>query len=202
MEAIKTWSLFCYHFFSSSVSNMLVTKVLPSEITQKGERMKKMEQTIMEENSLTVVAVRLVSEPPLMSDTPIRCPQDVVKVMERYMSDFDREVFCVVNLQSDGRPISMNIVGIGALDGVQLNPREVVKTSILSNAGRIMLFHNHPSGNLSPSSEDIEFTERMVRVGELIGIPVLDHVILGRYGNYYSFLDAGIMPKGRREVLA
>ena len=100
---------------------------------------------------LNQVAIRMVDMPPLLSDTPLDGPEAAVKVMADMLKDYDREVVAIVNLQSDGRPINMNVVSMGALDQSIAHPREILKSTILSNAASIMLVHNHPSGKLSPS---------------------------------------------------
>ncbi len=89
------------------------------------------------------------------------------------------------------KPINMNIVSIGTLNQSLAHPREILKSTILSNAESVMLFHNHPSGNcnLSPSAEDIALTDRMQKLCTLLGVPVLDHIIIGNADRYYSFRE-------------
>ena len=74
----------------------------------------------------------------------------------------------------------MNIVSVGSLNEALINPREIFKSAILSNAHSMMLIHNHPSGNLTPSTSDIQTTARMQELGELMGISLVDHIITGR----------------------
>ena len=83
---------------------------------------------------LNNVAIRLVKEPPLQSDYPLDNPEAVVKLMADTLKDYDREVFAVINLQADLRPINVNIVSVGALEQSLVHPREVMKSTILSNA--------------------------------------------------------------------
>lgn len=143
---------------------------------------------------LNQVAIRLVDMPPLLSDTPMDGPEAAVKVMADMLKDYDREVVAIVNLQSDGRPINMNVVSMGALDQSIAHPREIFKSTILSNAASIMLVHNHPSGRLVPSSEDIVLTDRVKQLSDLIGVRFLDHVIVGPGKDYYSFHQEEQMP--------
>ena len=143
---------------------------------------------------LNQVAIRLVDMPPLLSDTPMDGPEAAVKVMADMLKDYDREVVAIVNLQSDGRPINMNVVSMGALDQSIAHPREIFKSTILSNAASIMLVHNHPSGRLVPSSEDIVLTDRVKQLSDLIGVRFLDHVIVGPEKDYYSFHQKEQMP--------
>lgn len=96
--------------------------------------------------------------------------------------------FCVLNLKSNSQVINMNVVSVGTLNTALAHPREVFKSAVLSNAAGIILLHNHPSGNSYPSREDYNVTKRMLAAGEIMGIPVMDHVIVA--GNdYYSFLE-------------
>lgn len=83
----------------------------------------------------------------------------------------------------------MNIVSVGALNYAQVHPREVMKSAILSNAASIMVVHNHPSGNLTPSKEDILLTDRLQQVGDLLRIPLMDHIITGKNYEYYSIRE-------------
>lgn len=141
----------------------------------------------------------MVKEPPLYSDIPLNNPEAVVQVLSDTLSDYDREVFAVVNLRSDLCPINVNVVSIGALEYSLTHPREILKSMVLSNTSRVMLVHNHPSGNLNPSKEDIAMTDRMAKVCEILAIPLVDHVIVGGDKQYYSFHEKGLitLPKVR-----
>ena len=148
-------------------------------------------------DKLEQVAIRMVEQPPLYSKEPMNNPDDAIRVMNEFLSQMDRELFCIVNLQADLTPINMNIVSVGSLNEALINPREIFKSAILSNAHSMMLIHNHPSGNLTPSTSDIQTTARMQELGELMGISLVDHIITGRNGNYYSFRDKGEFPDSR-----
>ena len=139
------------------------------------------------------VAVRLVSQPSFLSDEKIETPQAAVRVLAKEFADYDREVLSVVNLNVKGKPINASIVSMGILDESLAHPREILKTSILSNAAQILLLHNHPSNELTPSRYDIAITDRMQKACELIGIPLADHIIIGR-DNYFSFRQNEILP--------
>lgn len=95
------------------------------------------------------------------------------------MSGFDREVFAILNLASDGKPINMNIVSIGTLNSALVSPRDVFKSSILSNAAAFIAYHCHPSGNPKPSQEDFEVTQRLRDAGAILEIKMVDHIIVG-----------------------
>ncbi len=144
---------------------------------------------------LEQVAIRMVKEPPLYSDTPIITAQDAVGVIAKALSDYDREVFGVINVKADGRPANMNIASMGTVSGSLVSTREVLKSTILSNVDRVLFFHNHPSGNLHPSKQDIQMTDKLLTACGVMDIGVMDHIILGG-GNekeYYSFLEKGVL---------
>ena len=143
---------------------------------------------------LEQAAIRLVREPPIYSDIPLDSPQAVIKLLADLLKDYDREVFAIVNLRPDSKPINLNIVSVGALDQAMAHPREILKTAILSNAASIMMVHNHTTGRVLPSKEDIRVTDRMSKICELIGIKLLDHLIVGPGENYYSFFEKQQMP--------
>ena len=139
-------------------------------------------------NELKVVSIRLVDEPPLFSSSKLTSPEAVFKLMGKELQAYDRELFCVLNLRTNNQVINMNVVSVGTLNTALAHPLEVFKSAILSNADGIILLHNHPSGSCAPSREDCRVTKRLLEAGELMGIPVKDHVIVA--GNeYYSFLE-------------
>lgn len=141
---------------------------------------------------LDVVSIRLKYDTPLISETPLCCPDDAVKVMGNYIKDMDREMLCIINLDNRMHPISCSFVGIGTINSCLASPREIIKAAILSNATSMILMHNHPSGDCAPSKKDIEVTKRMLEVCTLIDIPLSDHIIVGRNNNdctFYSFME-------------
>jgi DNA repair protein RadC len=143
---------------------------------------------------LDVVSIRLVKDAPVLSKTKISSPKIAIEVLGEVMSEIDREVIAVINLKSDGTPINVNFASVGTLNGALAEPRELLKASILSNAASAVLVHNHPSGNLNPSKKDIELTHRMVVVFAFVGIPLLDHVIVGGDNkSYYSMKEKGVV---------
>lgn len=95
------------------------------------------------------------------------------------MHDRDREVFLVLHLDVKNRVISHEVMGVGHLTSALVHPREVFKAAILANAAAVVVVHNHPSGDPEPSREDAELMRRLMRAGQLLGIPVLDHVVIG-----------------------
>lgn len=96
------------------------------------------------------------------------------------MRDASQEMFVVVCLNCRNRIIDRVMVSLGIQDSTLVHPREVFRAAILKSAAAIVLVHNHPSGDPTPSAEDIKLTRQMVQTGNIIGIPVQDHVIIGR----------------------
>jgi DNA repair protein RadC len=147
------------------------------------------------EFKLDVVSVRLVKDAPILSKHRIVTPEDAVDVVGKFLCEMDREVVCVVNLKGDNTPINFHIASIGAVNQAMAHPRELFKSSILSNAANMILLHCHPSGNLHPSKEDTMLTDRMIKLCGLLGIPLLDHIIVGRDNSqYFSFKEKGLLP--------
>lgn len=142
------------------------------------------------------VAVRLVrTREPLLSDEVFDSPDSVVRALSEQMRDFDREVLGIINLDNRMRPINISFVSAGSVNGTLSHPREILKAAILSNAANMMLIHNHPSGYLIPSKMDVQITDRMIQLCDLINIPLLDHIIVGGdKEEYFSFARQKIMP--------
>ena len=137
-----------------------------------------------------MVGVRLVPERKLYSEKEIACSSDAVALLSKELGEYDREVFCVLHLNPKRLPLSASITSIGELTSTLVHPREVFKSAVLSSAACIMLLHNHPSGNLSPSEEDIKTTERIAVCGRVLAIPVVDHIICAEHG-YISMRSYG-----------
>ena len=140
---------------------------------------------------LDQVAIRMVKERPLISDEPVNSPEKVVKLVHEFLKDYDREVFAVINFQTNLQPINMNIVSVGALNASMVHPREMLKSIVLSNAAAVMMVHNHPSGDVSPSQIDINAMERIKSVEELLSLPLMDFIICG--DGYFSAKKQSIL---------
>lgn len=128
-----------------------------------------------------------------VSGTPgdsIRGPQDIAKLFVDDMKHFDKEHFKAALLNTKNQILKVVTVSIGSLNASIVHPREILKPAISASAASIILVHNHPTGDPTPSSEDIEFTRRFAKCGELIGIQLLDHVIIGN-NNFKSLKECG-----------
>ena len=118
-----------------------------------------------------------------------RSSDDVVNYYIPLMKNMKKEVFKTILLDSKNKILKENVtVSEGSLTASIVHPREVFKDAIRESAAAVILVHNHPSGDPSPSQEDIEITQRLVKSGEIVGIRVLDHIIIGD-GRHFSFLD-------------
>ena len=102
-----------------------------------------------------------------------------------------KEYFICLHCDGKNRIICCDMVSQGSLNQAIVHPREVFKTALLSSAAAILLIHNHPTGDTTPSSEDREVTRRLQEAGTLLGIKVLDHIIIGE--DYFSFVEGGLM---------
>ena len=111
-------------------------------------------------------------------------PKDIAHIIKPLLWDADREHCLVIMLNGKNRITAINTVSIGTLTSSLVHPREVFKPAILTNAASIILAHNHPSGDPMPSEDDLNITIRLKAAGELLGISVLDHIIIG--DSYYS----------------
>ena len=148
------------------------------------------EQPAMKDYQLKEVQVRLYLKEgeTLYSEQPLKSPHDAMLVMREALREMDREMVCVVNLDTRLRPINYNVVSVGSLNASVSPVQNVFKSSILSNAASIMLLHNHPSGDATPSKEDYNLTIRLSEAGKLLNIPLMDHVVIGAMqGDVYSF---------------
>ncbi|NPV27206.1 MAG: DNA repair protein RadC [Firmicutes bacterium] len=122
----------------------------------------------------------------------IKSPQDVSLLVMDDMRFLDREHFRTIALNSKNQVVGIDTISIGSLNSSLVHPRELFRTVISRSAAAIVLVHNHPSGDPSPSREDLEVTRRIVEVGKLLGVEVLDHIIIGD-GCFISLKEKGII---------
>jgi DNA repair protein RadC len=143
-------------------------------------------------NRIAHVTIRAVKEVSMLYETSkVNSPEVGADILTKYLEDADREYFVVMCLDTKNKVNAINTVSIGSLDTAIVHPREVFKLPILHNASRIILGHNHPSGDVEPSKEDIRMTKRLHEIGELMGIEVLDHIIIGN--GFVSMKHRGII---------
>ena len=130
---------------------------------------------------------RIASAKPL-EKIHLSCPQDEADFLMPRLRYAAKEQFVVILLNNKNKVIGTEVVSEGSLSSSIVHPREVYAPAILHHAAAIMVAHNHPSGDPKPSIEDEEVTRQLLRSGKVLGIPMIDHVIIGD-GNYYSFLE-------------
>ena len=127
--------------------------------------------------------------------------QPLIKKLIESQGQPDREQFCVILLNSKNAIIGLNIVSTGNLSSAPVHPREVLKPAILCNASAMILCHNHPSGNLSPSPEDLSITARIVQASKIMGIHVHEHIIISMDDDrFYSFADNNLIGQFYAEI--
>ncbi len=136
---------------------------------------------------------RLVARP-LPRGERIHSSRDVDAAMRPRLSPSEVERFIAIALDAKNRPLGEIEIARGGLSACPVSPADVFRALLREAAAGVVLVHNHPSGEPSPSTEDIVLTERLRSAGELLGVKVLDHVIIGREG-YFSFLDAGLLER-------
>jgi len=119
----------------------------------------------------------------------ISCAQDVFDLMHERLKDKKEEHFYVLMLDTKNNIIGEQLISKGILDASIIHPREVFKPAIKNSASKIIIVHNHPSGDPNPSGEDLEITEKLIKAGEELGIKVVDSVILGRE-KYWNWKDS------------
>jgi len=122
----------------------------------------------------------------------IRCPDDVASLMMDEMRGLDREHFRALLLNAKHQVLCVDRIAVGTLSQSSVHARELFKNAIKRNAAAVIVVHNHPSGDPSPSKEDLDVTKRLARAGDIIGISILDHVVIGD-NNFVSFKASGLL---------
>lgn len=122
----------------------------------------------------------------------ISSPAEAFKLLRPLFSFKDTEHFGVVTLNRKGYVINVHTVSVGGSSKVAVEPKEVFRPAVKDLSEAVILFHNHPSGDPTPSSEDVEITKKLVNAGKILGIEVLDHIIIGRE-TFFSFKGEGLV---------
>lgn len=124
----------------------------------------------------------------------IRGPEDAAEILKPRLRHLDREHFFTILLNTKNRVLAVKQVAIGMLDSVPIHPREVFKSAIAYSAASVIISHNHPSGDPTPSRQDIDITKHIIEAGNVVKIPVLDHIIIGGGGgSWVSLRKEGLM---------
>ena len=122
-----------------------------------------------------------------------RKPEDARELAAAQIANEDREVFLVMMLNTKNHVVGLHRAHVGSLNASVVHPRDVLKCAILNNAASLIVSHQHPSGDPTPSMEDIEVTKRLAEAGKIIGIEVLDHLIVSHTGKYVSLKEKGYL---------
>ncbi|WP_373845515.1 JAB domain-containing protein [Clostridium sp.] len=142
--------------------------------------------------NINVVSLKLVKEKNISISMGNKF--DVVSSLSNLIKEKDREYFVVISLNTKLFVNSINVVSIGSVNSTIVHPREVFKVAVLSNATCIIVAHNHPSGDVMPSREDIDVTHRLKEASEIMGITLLDHIIVAfQNPEIYSFKENGLI---------
>ena len=159
-------------------------RLLPAHITKRSMSRKKAPYPI------PVYAIQLVAER-VMDGPVVKSPSAVAELLVEYLARADREHFVVVLLATNHRVLGIHTCHIGTLSASLVRIADVFKPAILANAASIIVGHNHPSGNVEPSREDIALTRRLVEAGQLFDMPVRDSIIVSTSGDYTSLAERG-----------
>ena len=166
------------------------TQETPTQMTLLAEE----KTTKAKQARIPIYRVTLVREGKMPTyESRIRSSANAYSVLQEFLADTDREHFVILMLDQKNQVIGINTVSVGSLTASIVHPREVYKPLILSNAAAVILGHNHPSGDPQPSHEDRAITQRLKEAGALLGINVLDHLVIGADGRYFSFADESLL---------
>ncbi|NTU71652.1 MAG: DNA repair protein RadC [Coriobacteriia bacterium] len=123
----------------------------------------------------------------------VNTPEDVVDLCAGQMRGLDREHFWCLSLNTKNRLLRMSEVSVGSLNASIVHPRELFKEAVKLSAASVVVVHNHPSGDATPSGADIQLTRRLSKAGDVLGIELLDHVVIGDGGAFASLRELGHM---------
>jgi DNA repair protein RadC len=142
-------------------------------------------------NVAPLVSLRIVRDAEMPVPTQVKSPNDTYAILRERFADSDREQFVVICLDTKNRVIAVNVAFIGSLDCIVTTMREIFKAACVVGAAAIIVAHNHPSGDPTPSPEDVMTTRKIVEAGQLLDIQVLDHVVMGN-GRFVSLREKGL----------
>lgn len=119
--------------------------------------------------------------------------REAVNMVRPLFEKADRELMLVLSLSAKLEPLALEVAAVGGLDTCSVDVRNLFKHTILNNGAYVACFHNHPSGDPAPSRTDRRVTERIGQAGAILGIPLLDHIIIGNDGRFFSFREEGLI---------
>lgn len=140
-----------------------------------------------------IVSLKLCRDKSIFYEPRIlRKSNDCYYLIKGLIEDNAKETFIVIALNTQCEPTAIEICSKGTSESSIVHPKEVFKMAIVSNANKIIIAHNHPSGSIKPSDSDILTTERLVEVSKVLNIPIIDHIIIGD-NKYFSFAEEGLI---------
>ncbi len=134
------------------------------------------------------ISRRLKKEENLNKNQIIKQPKDLYPLLKEKIINFHKEYFMVVSLDNRSKVINIDTVSIGTLNSSLIHPRETFEVAIKNHAAAIIICHNHPSGELKPSEDDLIVTDNLIKAGKLLGIEITDHLVISKDG-YFSFKE-------------
>jgi len=138
------------------------------------------------------ISRRLENKENLNKNKVINSPKDIFSLLKEKVINFHKEYFMIVSLDNRNKVINVDTVSVGTLNSSLIHPRETFETAIKNHAAAIIICHNHPSGELKPSEDDLVVTQNLVKAGKLLGIEISDHLIITKDG-YFSFKEKKII---------
>ena len=150
-------------------------------------------QPITKPYSIPGFRISLVREPGVkLAERPqINDSAAAARLFAEYFGESDREIFAMAMLSVRNRVLGISTVSVGCLTSSLVHPRELFRTAILGGAAALLIAHCHPSGDPEPSAEDLALTRRLKSAGDLLGIAILDHIIVGELGRFVSLRERG-----------
>lgn len=136
------------------------------------------------------VHVELKRDSWIQPEVIVQTPDEAVDVIQKLISDLDREMVVAIYMATSGRVIDVSICALGTIDGAMVSPSEIMRTALLTGCRSMILMHNHPSGEINPSTEDLAISRRICCAGDLIGIRLLDHIIIGNNKRKHSIKES------------
>lgn len=143
--------------------------------------------------------LKIFQKPVIKKPFSFSCSAEVAEKMKGY-SKADREIFILLFLNAKNFVTSIETHSVGSVDSSAVYPQQVLRSALLNNASSMICVHNHPSGDPDPSVSDREITKQLGIGSKFVGIRLLDHVILGDAGRYYSFADDGLIDDHEAEI--
>ncbi len=179
-----------------NISNKLFNKYNLKSLSRLGIGTLKKELGIGEAKACQIIACfelgRRLAKFKEDKKSAIKNAKDIAKIFIPEMGSLKKEYFKGIYLDSRKKVIKEETIFVGSLNESVIHPREIFEIALNENAAALILIHNHPSGNPKPSSQDIEITKELIKAGDILGIPVLDHIIIGN-NKYVSLREKGLI---------